>query len=143
METVIVEMTRTVITDDATFGWNNRYKAISVPHNDSYLVEHFNGAKIIVESDAVIEVLKEGAVEASVSKVVAESVKPVLTKNSEDCWGYIAQETGLERHVAKQFLYKFWQGDQTILEIARELKLSAFNIQYILLCFDQWSGAAD
>ena len=74
---------------------------------------------------------------------VSVSLTDKYTRDTEDAWSYIAQETGVQRHIVKAFLFAFILGNQNLLELARDHKLSAQNMRYLISTFDQWSGAQE
>ena len=65
-----------------------------------------------------------------------------LEANGPDCFGYIAQETSLDRESVKCFIYEHIRGGM-ITEVAREFKLPIHSIAHIFLCWDQWIGLAE
>ena len=135
-----VQMIQDFHTRSHIFKKGEQYEASPLPGESfKYYVKHGEGKYSAIGAESLFKVSLK-----LTEKTVGELLDEVkLTKDCEDCWGYIAQETGVKRQVVKQFFFEFILGDVIIVEIARKCKLRAVSIQRMLLCWDQWVGVED
>lgn len=80
---------------------------------------------------------------SNVKNVPAGIVEMIPCAGEGDAWTYIFEETGVPRQICEMFLLRFMLGNDALLELAKEFKLGAVQIQHMILAFDTWTGAAD
>ena len=126
--TSVIEMLNTV-SHSETLKVGYRYPAVI---DDDGL-----SARVYPPGESEVHVCSDDYI---VRELVGSSEK--LEADGLDCFGYIAQETSIERQVIKRFIHEYIRGD-TLTEVAREFKLPIHSIAHIFLCWDQWIGLAD